>query len=110
MADSINALYDRFAAVSPGAAHDDAAAALAPLLAVNLDGFRFRDELVALTNEITQTRDWMAKLERDIATLNTEIARLGEDNRRLADDKAAFDLLPDVLRKFLLRKVFRARS
>ena len=110
MADSINALYDRFSAHAPSAARDDAAAALAPLLAANLDGFRFRDELVALTNEITQTRDWMAKLERDIATLNTEIARLAEDNRRLADDKAAFDLLPEVLRKFLLRRVFRARS
>jgi glycosyltransferase involved in cell wall biosynthesis len=128
MSREIDALYARFApslseTPDPGAARD----ALTPLLAANLDGFEFRKELINLTSELDQTtsrlaeamqwnekleRDgtaWAAKLEADIAELKREIERLGAENRVLTEQKTAFDLLPEMVRKYLLRRAVRAR-
>ncbi|HVN35418.1 MAG TPA: glycosyltransferase [Casimicrobiaceae bacterium] len=128
MSRDIDVLYARFG-LPPPAAADAAAAneALAPLLAANLDGFAFRKELVKLTGELGDAtrqlaesrawgekleRDgaaWAAKLESDIAELKREIERLGADNRVLAERKAAFDLLPQSIQRYLLRRAIRAR-
>ena len=52
---------------------------------------------------------WAAKLEADITELKHEIERLGAENRVLAERKAAFDLLPQGIQKYLLRRALRAR-
>ena len=128
MSRDVDALYARFGLPPPDS--PDAAAAidaLAPLLASNLDGFAFRKELVKLTSELGETtarltearqwsekleRDasaWAAKLEADITELKRDIERLGAENRVLAEHKAAFDLLPRGIRRYLLRRALRAR-
>ena len=132
MARDIDALYRRFgiASASIEAASKDGDEALRPLLAANLNGFAFRRELVRLADEAAQlsaaveeTKPWVAKLERDVReaqawarklehdveVLKAEGDSLFQQNRRLADDKAAFDQLPRVVRKLLLKKVFRGR-
>jgi len=132
MAHDIDAIYERFGLKSPSSANDPPAAyeALRPLLAANLDGFAFRKELIKLTGEAVQlraaleeARPWAAKLEHDVREarawahkleheiniLTAEGKKQFEENRRLLDDKAAFDQLPLIIRKFLLRKLFRGR-
>jgi glycosyltransferase involved in cell wall biosynthesis len=132
MARDIDALYEHFGLKLPSSGEAPAATdeALRPLLAANLDGFVFRKELLKLAGEAVQLRvavdkagPWAAKLERDIReaqawarklehdvdVLTAEGATLFEENRRLADDKAAFDQLPLIVRKLLLKKAFRAR-
>ncbi len=117
MARELDRLYVRYAVLPPDAADPATAAeALAPLLAVNLDGFVFRKELVRfeaaldeLNARFAESQQWNDKLEGDIATLNAEIERLGAANRALAEDKAAFDLLPRPLRGLLWRKAQRGR-
>jgi glycosyltransferase involved in cell wall biosynthesis len=96
MSREIDALYQRFA-LPPSPAGDAAGAreALEPLLAANLDGFAFRKELIRLASEVVELR--------------AAAAKLFEENRRLADDKAAFDQLPVLVRKALLKKAFRER-
>jgi glycosyltransferase involved in cell wall biosynthesis len=110
MSRDIDALYARFG-LPPSDSVDASAAseALAPLLAANLDGFAFRKELMKLTGELGDARAWAAKLETDIAELKREIERLGAENRVLADRKAALDLLPQGIQKYLLRRALRAR-
>ena len=97
MSREIDALYQRFGLPQSAAGSDAAAAreALEPLLAANLDGFAFRKELIKLAGEVVELR--------------AAAAALFEENRRLADDKAAFDQLPLLVRKLLLKKAFRAR-
>ncbi len=102
-----DALYARYAL--PAGAADDAADALAPLVAANLDGRVFRRELVRLTGELHESREWRAKLERDIAELKAAVEGLGEDNRKLADVRDAFVRLPHVVQKYLLKQAFRDR-
>ena len=132
MSEEIKALYERFGLPEPHNGTDARAAkkALEPLLAANLDGFAFRKELIRLAGEVVelkaavaQARPWAKQLERDIAeaqawarklehdvdVLTAEARSQFEENRRLADDKAAFDQLPLLVRKLLLKKVFRAR-
>jgi hypothetical protein len=132
MARDIDALYERFGLKTPSSGEAPAATdeALRPLLAANLDGFAFRRELIKLADEAVQLRaaleeakPWAAKLERDIReaqawarklehdvdVLMSEGKTLFEENRHLADDKAAFDQLPLLVRKLLLKKAFRAR-
>lgn len=132
MARDIDALYEHFGLKPPssGSAQADAEEALRPLLAANLNGFVFRKELIKLTDEAVQlraaleeTRPWPAKLERDIReaqawarklehdidVLHDEGKRLFEENRHLLDAKAAFEQLPLIVRKFLLRRALRAR-
>jgi glycosyltransferase involved in cell wall biosynthesis len=131
MASEIDALYQRFGLAETGDPDPSVASeALKPLLAANLDGFAFRKELIKLASEVVelkaavaQARPWAAKFERDIAeaqawarklehdveTLTAELAKTFAENRRLADDKAALDQLPLLVRKLLLKKAFRAR-
>ena len=134
MARSLAALYDRFGLDARQPTEGDPAA-LEKLVATNLDGSLFRAELARLADEYgqearahaatnaaarkfeEQTREWIAKLDRDIAALNADLERevaerrrLGEENAQLAIHKAAFDLLPGVLRKILLKKILDARS
>jgi hypothetical protein len=65
--------------------------------------------VAGLEKELGASQAWVVKLEGDVAALNVELAQRVEETRRLADDKAAFDLLPELLRKLLLKRVFRAR-
>ena len=97
MSSAIDALYQRFGLPRSSAGGDAPAAreALEPLLAANLDGFAFRKELIRLAGEVVE--------------LKAAAAKLFEENRKLADDKAAFDQLPLLVRKALLRKAFRDR-
>lgn len=106
MTQAFDQLYARFA-LPMGPA--DGATALAPLVAANLDGMVFRRELVRLSDELSQSREWRDKLERDIAELKAAIEHLGEDNRKLADIRDAFDLMPAWIRKYLLKQAFRGR-
>ncbi len=135
MARSLDALYDRFGLDARRPLEDADPAALGKLVAANLDGSLFRAELARLADEYgqearahaatnaaarrfeTETHEWIAKLDRDIASLNAELERevaerrrLGGENAQLAIHKAAFDLLPGVLRKILLKKILDARS
>jgi glycosyltransferase involved in cell wall biosynthesis len=131
MARDIDALYERFGLKPPSSGSEPSGIeALQPLLAANLDGFAFRKELIELADEavllraaIEEVKPWTAKLERDIReaqawarklehdvdVLMAESKAQFEENRRLLDDKAAFDQLPLLIRKLLLKKAFRAR-
>jgi glycosyltransferase involved in cell wall biosynthesis len=129
MARDIDALYEYFGLKAPSSGESSAAGdeALRPLLAANLDGFAFRKELLKLAaqlrealekakpwaakheREIREAQAWVRKLEHDIDVLLAEGKAQFEENRRLADDKAAFDQLPLIVRKLLLKKAFRAR-
>jgi hypothetical protein len=129
----LDALYARFGIdpAAPAAPEPE----LTSLLAKNLDGSLFRQELVRLADEFVQLRTalehergeaakfkaeatgWIAKLEADIAAVQAEIARevevrraLGQENVQLQIHKDAFDLLPEVIRKMLLKKILNARS
>jgi glycosyltransferase involved in cell wall biosynthesis len=133
MARSLDALYARFGLDRSKSGDDDAA--IERLIATNLDGSLFREELARLADEYAQlsrahaqaleqarkfeqeSREWIAKLEGDIAALKADLERevaerraLGQENVQLAIHKAAFEKLPEALRKWLLKKVLDARS
>jgi hypothetical protein len=64
-----------------------------------------------------ESREWMAKLQADVDALKHELESevamrrsLGEANAQLQIHKDAFDLLPGLLRKILLKKILDARS
>ncbi|MFZ3321113.1 MAG: glycosyltransferase family 4 protein [Usitatibacter sp.] len=133
MTRSLDALYERFG-IDP-AAPAGGTPELSALLAKNLDGALFRQELVRLADEFVQLRtalehergeaarfksdatQWIAKLEADIAAVQADVSRevearraLGQENVQLQIHKDAFDLLPEVIRKMLLKKILNARS
>ena len=134
MARSLDALYARFS-VDPRPPLDAGAPDIQSLLARNIDGSLFRVELARLADEYVQlqaaleeerarakafadeARGWIAKLEGDMAALKADIGRevearraLGQENVQLGIHKAAFDLLPEFVRKMLLKKVLNARG
>lgn len=134
MTRSLDALYARHGIEAAGPVDTQSAPAQA-LLARSLDGALFRQELARVADEVAQlkagleseraaaernageAREWIAKLEGDIATLQADIARevgerrrLGEENAQLAIHKAALDLLPRPIRGWLLRKILDARG
>jgi hypothetical protein len=134
MARSLDALYARFA-IDPALPVDAQAPNVQALLAKNLDGALFREEVARLADELVQLRDgleaerakarefatearaWIAKLEEDIARINAELAkevearrRFAEENAQLRDSRAALELLPALLRRLLLKKVRDARG
>ena len=138
MTRSLDALYTRFG-IAPGASLDMDAPGVRELLAKNLDGSLFRQELVRLADEMAQmkgaleatleferrqARDfkdeasrWIEKLQGDVASVQAEIAREVDARRALAQEivqlrihKEAFDLLPEIVRKLLLKKILNARS
>jgi hypothetical protein len=119
MTRSLDALYAQFG-IPPGPV-DAASPQVQKLLAANLDSALFRQELVRLADDFSRTRaearHWIAKLEGDIAalqaTLTAEVEerrRLGQENVQLGIHKKAFDLLPEIIRKLLLKKIVDARS
>lgn len=151
MARSLDALYARFGIETPSPI-DANAAPVQELLAKNLDGSLFRAELARLADEVVQmksafegslafereqarrhaeeSKQWIAKLEADIAALRAEVERefdartsaeraSGELEAKLAERdselgelrpvKRAFDLLPRFVRR-LLMKMAHARS
>ncbi len=125
MSRAVDALYARYALPPSGATDAIAASdALTPLLAANLDGFEFRRELIhfagaleELKERFAESQQWNEKLARDIGTLTHEIERLVGENRRLAeengqlaDTRTAFGALPEIVRQYLLRRAFRART
>jgi glycosyltransferase involved in cell wall biosynthesis len=138
MARSLDALYARFG-IDPATALDPRSAPVQELLAKNLDGALFRQELVRLADEMAQmksalestleferrqagdfkaeARRWIEKLEADVASVQAELARevearraLGQELVQLRIHKEAFDLLPEFVRKLLLKKIVDARS
>lgn len=133
MARTLDTLYRRFAIdpAQPGAADPEA---LARLAAANLDGALYRQEMVRLADEYAQATEgllatraearafearaqaWQAKLEADVAELQAGLAaglaergRLNDRVAELERVREAFDLLPSVLRRYLLRKVHARR-
>lgn len=119
MTRALDALYDRFG-ISPGPV-DAQSAQVQHLLATHLDGALFRAELVRVADELARTqieaRAWIAKLEADIAglqaTLTAEVEErraVGQENVQLRIHKQAFELLPGIIRKLLLKKIVDARS
>lgn len=134
MTRSLDALYARFA-IDATPPVDVEAPALQALLAKNLDGALFREEVARLADELVQLREglekeraqasrfetearaWIAKLEADVANLNAELARevearrtFAEENRQLRDAAEALARLPALLRRYLLKKVRDARG
>jgi glycosyltransferase involved in cell wall biosynthesis len=144
MARSLEVLYERYG-IDPHAEVDTTQPDIQRLLAVNLDGALLRLELERMAGEVAdanrerdamerdsarlrlfehEARDWIAKLEADIATLKAGLEEevrsrreLGQrlfevegEARELRIHKRAFDLLPGVVRKLLLKKILDARS
>ncbi len=127
MTRSLDALYARFA-IDPAPPVDVEAPAIQSLLATNLDGALFREEVARLADEVAQLRDglaterenakaWIAKLEGDVAALQAELARevqsrraFAEENRQMRESKEALELLPSLLRRILLKKIRDARG
>jgi Glycosyltransferase Family 4 len=131
MTRTLDALYTRFG-IAPDGTGDEAA--IGTLLAANLDGMQFRKELVRLAGELAQTqaalddtvararafeteaRAWIDKLEGDVKavqgeleTSTAQVRRQGQEIVQLQIHKDAFDLLPQVVRKLLLKKILNAR-
>jgi len=127
MTRSLDALYARFG-IDPGAPLDAQAPEVQALLATNLDGALFREELARAADELAQlragleaereqARAWIAKLEKDVASLQSELGRevearraFAQENALLRDSKEAFDRLPAMLRRVLLKKIRDARG
>jgi glycosyltransferase involved in cell wall biosynthesis len=134
MTRSLDALYARFG-LDAGAPVDTQSAPAQELLARNLDGALFRQELARVADELAQVkaglaleregaerfareaREWIAKLERDVADLKASLEaevnerrRLGEENARLSIHEQALALLPRIIRSRLLKKVIDGRG
>ena len=137
MARSLDALYARFGIDVEDPA-PSSSAAIERLLATNLDGSLFRPELVRAADELAQalrsneelvatverarvfeaqSREWIAKLERDIEALKADVERevgerraLGEEVVRLRECREALEVLPSLVRRLLLKKIRDARS
>jgi hypothetical protein len=134
MTRSLDALYARFG-IDAAAPPDAQAGEIQALLAKNLDGSLFREELARLADELAQVREglaaersqaasfatearaWIAKLEADVAQVQAELARehearcaLGAENERLRPGHEAFGLLPRFARRYLLKKIRDARG
>ena len=126
MTRSLDALYARHS-IDPTPPVDVEAPAIQSLLAKNLDGALFREEVARLADEVAQLRrsietergnakTWIEKLEGDVAALQAELARevearrtFAEENRQMRDARDAFERLPSLLRRILLRKIRDAR-
>jgi len=134
----LDAFYARFG-ITPGSEPAMDSQGVRELLAKNLDGSLFRVELVRLADEMAQMKAsleatleferrqarefkdessrWIEKLQADIAGVQADIARevearraLGQEIVQLKIHKDAFDLLPEFVRKLLLKKILDARS
>jgi glycosyltransferase involved in cell wall biosynthesis len=126
MTRSLNALYERFG-IDPAAPESAEAGAIEALVATNLDGTLFRQELVRLCDEYSQAladarrarseaKAWIEKLEADVRQVQDELRNATQEMRRQGQEivqlrvqKDAFDLLPQVVRKLLLKRILNAR-
>lgn len=52
----------------------------------------------------------MVRLQADVTRKVEANRELGQENVQLGIHKAAFDLLPEIVRKLLLKKVLRGRN
>jgi glycosyltransferase involved in cell wall biosynthesis len=134
MTRSLDALYARFG-LDAAAPVDARSPRVQELLAKNLDGTVFREELARLADELaqvragleaergqarrfeTEAREWIAKLEGDIAKLQAELAAevearrgFAEENAALRINKEALDRLPSLLGRLLLKRARDARG
>ena len=127
MTRSLDALYARFS-IDAAAPVDVEAAPIQQLLAKNLDGALFREEVARLADEVAQLRrsieterenakTWIAKLDSDIAALQSELERevqarrtFAEENRQMRETREAFDRLPSLLRRYLLKRIRDGRG
>jgi glycosyltransferase involved in cell wall biosynthesis len=134
MTRSLDALYARFG-IDADAPLDVDAAEVQALLAKNLDGALFREELARVADELaqlhagiaaereqaarfaTEARGWIAKLEADVAKVQADLARehealgtLAEENGKMRPGHEAFALLPRLVRSYLLKKIRDARG
>ena len=133
MTRSLDALYARFG-IDGEAPLDADAAEVQALLAKNLDGALFREELARVADELaqlhagiaeergkaaqfaTEARAWIAKLEADVAKVQSDLARehealgaLARENEKMRPGHEAFGLLPRLARRYLLKKIRDAR-
>lgn len=134
MTRSLDALYARFG-IAPSAPEGADAAAIESLVARNLDGGLFRQELVRLCDEMAQVladlestrsraqafeseaRGWIAKLEADVAAVQAELRAANEAREALAKeadalrlDCEALERLPSPVRRLLRKLAFDARG
>ncbi|HEX3098680.1 MAG TPA: glycosyltransferase [Usitatibacter sp.] len=134
MTRSLDALYARFGIDAQQPLDVDAAEVQA-LLAKNLDGALFREELARVADELaqlrsgiaeergqaaqfaTEARAWIAKLEADVAKVQADLLRehealgaLAEENEKMRPGHEAFWLLPRFVRNHLLKKIRDARG
>ena len=134
MTRSLDALYARFG-IDGMAPLDVDAPEVQALLAANLDGALFREELARVADELAQlragiaaereqagrfaaeARDWIEKLEADVRTVQAELVRehealgaLARENETMRPGHEAFWLLPRFVREHLLKKIRDARG
>jgi glycosyltransferase involved in cell wall biosynthesis len=130
MTRSLDALYERYA-MDPGAPPPGDSPELSALIAKNVNGALFRQELVRLADEMAQMRDslealdrarvdagrsaedarrWGEKVQSDVASLQEELRREVEARRAAADENAqlrrhkrALEVLPRWLRRVLMK-------
>ena len=129
MAESIDAYYRRYA--PPGAERAAAdPAGVDALLAPSLDSSLFRTELAHLADLCdqsgsdskrardfeTEARNWIAKLEEDVRTLQEELRREFDERQRLARELAAAQAVAGIANRLplfvkrILAKLARARG
>jgi hypothetical protein len=128
MTRSLDALYERYG-IDSTAPESAGNGAIEALVAKNLDGNLFRQELVRLCDEYEQAiaaleaserlradaKEWIGKLEGDVRQVQDELRNATEEMRRQGQEivqlriqKDAFDLLPQVVRKLLLKRILNA--
>jgi glycosyltransferase involved in cell wall biosynthesis len=99
MVHDLDAVYARFALPATASTPDSPPELLAPLLAANLDGFNFRQELVRLIEELANARAavadgtaWAAKLERDLAEVRAWARKLERDVAEIQAAAGEFEI------------------
>jgi glycosyltransferase involved in cell wall biosynthesis len=138
MTRSLDALYARFG-IDPKAPLDAASGDVQRLLATSLDGSLFRSEMVRFADEIAelratldreraQYREWIGKLEGDIASVQAQLASESQARQRLEDAafeqrnenerlrgaleaiRAQYENIPRVVRRIFRRKTGDGRG
>ena len=93
MTRSLDALYERFG-IDPRAPLDAASDDVQRMLATSLDGSLFRSEMMRFANEIaelratlererSQYREWIAKIETDVASVQAQLASESQSRQQL---------------------------
>ena len=113
---SLDALYARFG-IDPRAPLAPLSAPVQAVLAAHLDGKAMRPELSQLADEVAQlrsglatergqaqrfeaeARDWIAKLERDVASVQEELRRETAERLRLVEENRQLRMQPRILRR-----------